>query len=121
MNKLFDFVDTDLRNISQGDKSKEKIFSEIFRSIKSINKVGLNHLILNRAGSSLSPGDLQRLRLASMISNKLSGVMYAVDEPCQGLTAEEVKKITFIFKEIIVRCSFVNMSIRNHNVPLASL
>ncbi len=101
MNKLFDFVDTDLRNISQGDKSKEKIFSEIFRSIISINKVGLNHLILNRAGSSLSPGDLQRLRLASMISNKLSGVMYAVDEPCQGLTAEEVKKITLIFKELI--------------------
>lgn len=87
----------------QTEKSlaKIKVVSELQRLLSTINKLNLGHLILNRAGSSLSPGDLQRLRLASMISNNLNGALYIADEPCQGLTKEEVIKLVKVFSGII--------------------
>lgn len=101
LSNLKDFILKELDLDIAKDKSKIKVYSELVRMIKSMNHLNLNHLILNRAGNSLSPGDLQRLRLASMISNKLTGALYVIDEPCQGLTADEVKHLSNVFKKIV--------------------
>ncbi len=101
MIELLNYVENILKNHVSNDKAKNKIYLELHNSLLSINKIGLNHLTLNRSGSSLSPGDLQRLRLASMISNKLNGVLYVMDEPCQGLNEEEVKQLAQVLKEIV--------------------
>lgn len=89
------------------DKAKLKIYDEALRITRSVLAVGLNHLILNRAGFSLSPGDLQRLKLATMISNNINGALYVADEPCQGLTAAEVHRVISVFKSLIANGSSV--------------
>jgi excinuclease ABC subunit A len=118
INDLYKFILTDLKTHAQLDKSKLKVYSELSRSIFSIRILGLGHLILNRSGASLSPGDLQRLRLASMISNKLMGVLYVVDEPCQGLTSEEVKQLVSVLQEI-VRGGATVVAVEHHPVFLS--
>ncbi|APJ02470.1 hypothetical protein [Silvanigrella aquatica] len=118
MQKLQLFVMHELKSHVQNDKSKLKVYSELSRSIFSIHRLGLGHLNLNRAGGSLSPGDLQRLRLASMISNKLTGVLYVIDEPCQGLTAQEVKQLTSVLQEIVKEGATV-LAVEHHPVFLA--
>lgn len=119
ISNLNEFILTDLKLHAYNDKSKLKVYSEIARAVDSINRLGLGHLILNRAASSLSPGDLQRIRLASMISNKLSGVMYVLDEPCQGLTRNEVKKLISVLYEIIEGGASV-ISVEHHPAFLAA-
>lgn len=84
----------------QNEKSKWKVFSEIFRLSKTLKHLGLSHITLNRSGASLSPGDLQRLRLSSMLSNQLKNVLYIIDEPCQGLTVHEVFDLVHFLKQI---------------------
>ena len=107
-----------LKTEIKNDFSKVKVMNEISRLLKTIHKLNLDHLILNRSGSSLSPGELQRLRLASMISNNLSGALYIIDEPCQGLTKEEVLKLTQLFHGI-VRNNASIISVEHHPAFLA--
>lgn len=97
---LHQFIKTEIIDVIQNDKSKMKVFGEIFRLTKTLIDLNLSHMTLNRAGSSLSPGDLQRLRLASMLSNQLKNVLYIIDEPCQGLTVHEVSHLVHFLKHV---------------------
>ncbi len=90
LESLLPFVSSDGMAHAGVDKARVKVASEIVRLCKTLCEVGVGHLNLNRAASSLAPGDLQRIRLAAMMSNRLSGALYILDEPCQGLTAREV-------------------------------
>jgi excinuclease ABC subunit A len=54
-----------------------------------LEDVGLGYLGLDRAGSSLSGGESQRIRLASQLGGELSGVTYVLDEPSVGLHARD--------------------------------
>lgn len=101
LSKLKDFIFNELSQDVGNDKSKIRVHSEMIRMVTSMQELNLDHLILNRSGNSLSPGDLQRLRLASMISNKLSGALYVIDEPCQGLTVGEVNHLCFVLQKIV--------------------
>ncbi len=47
--------------------------------------VGLDYLTLNRAAGTLSGGEAQRIRLATQIGSRLTGVLYVLDEPSIGL------------------------------------
>lgn len=98
--EFYQFIDENIINRILNDKSKVKIFGEILRLTKTIINLELSHITLNRSGSSLSPGDLQRLRLASMLSNQLKNVLYIIDEPCQGLTTNEVSHLVHFLKRV---------------------
>ncbi len=87
------------RESREPEKAREKVLGEMERLLQVQCDLGLGHLVLNRAGNSLSPGDLQRLRLSSLLSNKLRGAMYVLDEPCQGLTETETKNLLKYLKE----------------------
>ena len=50
-----------------------------------MNNVGLDYLTLSRSANTLSGGEAQRIRLATQIGSKLSGVLYVLDEPSIGL------------------------------------
>ena len=50
-----------------------------------LNNVGLEYLTLNRASGTLSGGEAQRIRLATQIGSRLTGVLYVLDEPSIGL------------------------------------
>ena len=61
------------------------IIKEIKNRLEFLNHVGLNYLTLDRLASTLSGGEAQRIRLATQIGSRLTGVMYVLDEPSIGL------------------------------------
>ena len=61
------------------------LLEEIVNRIDFLLEIGLSYLSLNRNSSTLSGGELQRIRLATQIGARLSGVMYVLDEPSRGL------------------------------------
>jgi excinuclease ABC subunit A len=61
------------------------IFQEIRERIGFLMNVGLDYLSLGRAAGTLSGGEAQRIRLATQIGSKLTGVLYILDEPSIGL------------------------------------
>jgi excinuclease ABC subunit A len=63
----------------------EKVVKEIEERLYFLKNVGLNYLTLARAASTLSGGESQRIRLATQIGSKLTGVLYVLDEPSIGL------------------------------------
>lgn len=69
--------------------SDAQVVDELLREVKSrlhfLLQVGLPYLSLDRAGSTLSGGEAQRIRLASQIGSELTGVLYVLDEPSVGL------------------------------------
>ncbi|MDQ0233513.1 excinuclease ABC subunit UvrA [Metabacillus malikii] len=61
------------------------ILKEINERLGFLNNVGLEYLTLNRAAGTLSGGEAQRIRLATQIGSRLTGVLYILDEPSIGL------------------------------------
>ena len=53
--------------------------------LEFLSNVGLDYLTLNRTAPTLSGGEAQRIRLASQLGAKLTGVTYVLDEPTIGL------------------------------------
>ncbi|MCF7906327.1 excinuclease ABC subunit UvrA [Patescibacteria group bacterium] len=66
-------------------KIAEKLISEILDRLNFLNNVGLDYMTLDRNAVTLSGGEIQRIRLATQIGSKLTGVIYVLDEPTIGL------------------------------------
>ena len=79
--------------------SKEAI-KEIKTRLSFLDKVGLNYLSLNRKYSTLSGGEAQRIRLASQLGSKLTGVLYVLDEPTVGLHPKDTGHLLDTLKEL---------------------
>jgi len=63
----------------------QRIASTILDRLGTLTELGLAYLSLDRSTPTLSPGELQRLRLATQIRSNLFGVVYVLDEPSAGL------------------------------------
>ena len=61
------------------------VLKEVRARLEFLLNVGLDYISLNRASSTLSGGESQRIRLATQIGSNLSGVLYVLDEPTIGL------------------------------------
>lgn len=66
-------------------KIAELVINEIEARLTFLMDVGLEYLTLDRIAGSLSGGESQRIRLATQIGSKLTGVLYVLDEPSIGL------------------------------------
>jgi excinuclease ABC subunit A len=62
-----------------------QILNEIEARVNFLHNVGLGYLSLSRAAATLSGGEAQRIRLATQIGSRLTGVLYVLDEPSIGL------------------------------------
>jgi excinuclease ABC subunit A len=69
----------------RNEQIARQILKEIDQRLEFLLNVGLSYLSLDRASSSLSGGEAQRIRLATQIGSKLTGVIYILDEPSIGL------------------------------------
>lgn len=69
------------------------ILSEVRNRLQFLADVGLAYLTLDRAANTLSGGEAQRIRLATQIGSKLSGVIYVLDEPSIGLHQNDNDKL----------------------------
>ncbi len=76
------------------------ILKEIQDRLKFLNAVGLTYLHLNRTAGTLSGGESQRIRLASQIGSRLTGVMYVLDEPSIGLHQRDNELLINTLKEL---------------------
>ncbi|HYX38583.1 MAG TPA: excinuclease ABC subunit UvrA [Oligoflexus sp.] len=63
----------------------ERITADILGRLQVLLDLGLGYLSLERSTPTLSPGELQRLRLATQVHSNLFGVVYVLDEPSAGL------------------------------------
>ncbi|ESU34023.1 excinuclease ABC subunit A [Bacillus sp. 17376] len=66
-------------------KIANMIFREITERLGFLINVGLDYLTMSRAAGTLSGGEAQRIRLATQIGSRLTGVLYILDEPSIGL------------------------------------
>lgn len=74
--------------------------NEIKNRLKFLIDVGLEYLTLSREASTLSGGEAQRIRLATQIGSKLTGVLYVLDEPSIGLHQRDNDKLIKTLKEM---------------------
>jgi excinuclease ABC subunit A len=63
----------------------QQIAADVLARLTALDGLGLGYLTLERSTPTLSPGELQRLRLATQIRSNLFGVVYVLDEPSAGL------------------------------------
>ncbi|MBU0991952.1 MAG: excinuclease ABC subunit UvrA [Proteobacteria bacterium] len=71
----------------------KRILKEIDDRLGFLSNVGLGYLTLDRSASTLSGGESQRIRLATQIGSKLTGVMYVLDEPSIGLHQRDNRRL----------------------------
>ena len=62
-----------------------RIVEDLLARLAVLLDLGLGYLTLERSTPTLSPGELQRLRLATQVRSNLFGVVYVLDEPSAGL------------------------------------
>ncbi len=71
----------------------EKVAAKVIERLEFLQDVGLGYLTLDRAAHTLSGGESQRIRLATQIGAKLTGVLYVLDEPSIGLHPRDNGKL----------------------------
>jgi len=76
------------------------LLAEIEKRVKYLMEVGLSYLTLNRATSSLSGGEYQRVRLSTAIGTGLTGVCYVLDEPSIGLHQRDNDRLIQTMREL---------------------
>ena len=96
---LYEFM-KNLKLTVEQHKISELLVKEIVNRLEFLNNVGLGYISLNRAASTLSGGEAQRIRLATQIGSKLTGVLYVLDEPSIGLHQRDNEKLINSMKEM---------------------
>lgn len=79
----------------------ELVLNEIDHRLTFLIKVGLDYLTLARSSKSLSGGEAQRIRLATQIGSKLTGVLYVLDEPSIGLHQRDNDRLIQALKDMV--------------------
>ncbi|UXH80786.1 excinuclease ABC subunit UvrA [Roseateles amylovorans] len=79
-------VQADTAKLSEEKRlAAQRLVEDVLMRLRPLLALGLGHLSLERSTPSVSPGELQRLRLATQICSNLFGVVYVLDEPSAGL------------------------------------
>jgi len=86
------------------NEKQQRIAREILREIRVrlnfLLEVGIDYVSLNRPARTLSGGESQRIRLATQIGSRLTGVMYILDEPSIGLHQRDNHKLIESLKDL---------------------
>ena len=105
-------------------KEKQQIarlaIAEIIARLTFLKDVGLNYLTLSRAAGTLSGGEAQRIRLATQIGSKLTGVLYVLDEPSIGLHQKDNDKLINTLKKMRDLGNTLVVVEHDHDTMLAS-
>lgn len=77
-----------------------EVLKEIRRRLRFLSDVGLDYLSLDRESSTLSGGEMQRIRLATQIGSGLVGVLYVLDEPTIGLHPRDNERLIAMLRQL---------------------
>ena len=89
---LYEFL-TNLKLSKEKQEISKLILEEIKNRLSFLINVGLEYLTLARSSSTLSGGESQRIRLATQIGSRLTGVLYVLDEPSIGLHQRDNERL----------------------------
>ncbi len=106
-------------NVEQKQIAKLAL-QEIISRLTFLTDVGLGYLTLGRAAGTLSGGEAQRIRLATQIGSKLTGVLYVLDEPSIGLHQKDNQKLIDTLKKMRDLGNTLVVVEHDHETMLAS-
>lgn len=99
--QAMDFFINLTNTLSEKEKTiSHQLLNEIRSRLKFLIDVGLDYITLDRAASTLSGGEAQRIRLATQIGSTLSGVLYVLDEPTIGLHQRDNLRLLSTLKKL---------------------
>ena len=84
---------TNLKLSKEKQEIAKLVIKEIQDRLNFLSNVGLEYLTLSRSAGTLSGGEAQRIRLATQIGSRLSGVLYVLDEPSIGLHQRDNERL----------------------------
>ena len=90
--KLYEFINS-LKLTKEQEQIAKLIVNEIKDRLSFLINVGLDYLTLSRNAGTLSGGEAQRIRLATQVGTRLTGVLYVLDEPSIGLHQRDNDKL----------------------------
>ena len=79
----------------------ERICESFQSAARRLMDLGLSYLSLNRAASTLSTGERQRMQLARAVRNRTTGVLYVLDEPSIGLHPSNIVGLNAVMHDLI--------------------
>jgi excinuclease ABC subunit A len=87
--------------ISAGEMSiAESILDDLNERVQRLIDVGVGYLTMERSSPTISAGEAQRLRLASLLGSGLTGVLYVLDEPTIGLHPRDTKRLIQVMRQL---------------------
>ena len=96
MKAFFDTI-----NLSDHDRQiADRILLEVNNRLLVMNDVGLSYLTLDRAASTLSGGETQRINLTRTLGSNLTNSLYILDEPSVGLHPKDTEKLVDVLKKL---------------------
>ncbi len=100
LNDLISFVDSYKEHAIKDQTLVWRIINPLVDRAKTIQDLWLGYLSLNRGIDTLSGWEIQRLRLAKQLGNKLTGIIYVLDEPTIGLDDREIHRAITAIKKL---------------------
>ena len=94
----------------------ERICESFRDAAKRLMELGLDYLTLDRAASTLSTGERQRMQLARAVRNRTSGVLYVLDEPSIGLHPANLEGLTGVMRDLLADGNSVVLVDHDSNV-----
>lgn len=106
------------RRQSSGEENEVAvaITADLLRRITVLLELGLGYLALGRATPTLSPGEMQRLRIATQLRSGLFGVIYVLDEPSAGLHPADAEPLLAVLDQL--KASGNSVFVVEHNMDV---
>ncbi len=102
LQEIYEWIPTVIKGFNHEIQQMAKtIVAEFMNNTEILLNLGLSYISLNRQGSTLSTGELQRVQLAKTVRNHTTGVLYVLDEPSIGLHPSNVDGLIQVVKELV--------------------
>ncbi|MDH5099854.1 excinuclease ABC subunit UvrA [Lactobacillus kefiranofaciens] len=97
-------------------KMAKSLISEFVNNLQPLLDLGLDYLMMARAGNTLSTGELQRIQLARTLRTETTGVLYVLDEPSIGLHPANVDGLIKVMRKLVAQGN--SLVVVDHNVDI---
>jgi excinuclease ABC subunit A len=106
------------RSIQSGEVTEVAVTvaGDLVRRLQVLIDLGLGYLSLSRATPTLSPGEMQRLRIATQLRSGLFGVIYVLDEPSAGLHPADAEPLLVVLEQL--KASGNSVFVVEHNMDV---
>ncbi|MGN7200507.1 ABC transporter [Arthrobacter sp. SAFR-044] len=101
---------------SESNEVAVAITRDLLQRINVLLELGLGYLALGRATPTLSPGEMQRLRIATQLRSGLFGVIYVLDEPSAGLHPADAEPLLAVLDQL--KASGNSVFVVEHNMDM---